>query len=256
MSLTKEVALHFRDAFRAGREAALRDSEAFEEIVFVVERLGRYLTLGRVVGLGSAGPAIRQLTADGPLAVAMSKSKSRIHTPFDATYDLMRNGRNSAFHEGAYARHLTVKSVELALILEDALMATMSHVGDFMVQGIVIARPWQPISYVRQIMLTNGFSFLPGWFSVDGSQGWKLISDHAVASYLREAASSAERASRLAETLENAVAVGALRLDQPLVCTPDTPVASVLAESRGLPVLIHGGDERELIGIATAHDLL
>jgi hypothetical protein len=41
--LNREVALHFRDQLREARALALRDSEAFDEILFVFERLGAYL---------------------------------------------------------------------------------------------------------------------------------------------------------------------------------------------------------------------
>lgn len=34
--MEQEVALHFRDQLRAARSVALRDAEAFQEIVFVL----------------------------------------------------------------------------------------------------------------------------------------------------------------------------------------------------------------------------
>jgi len=38
--LNADVAIHFRDRFREARAAALRDAEAFQEILFTPERLG------------------------------------------------------------------------------------------------------------------------------------------------------------------------------------------------------------------------
>ena len=38
--LNREEALHFRDQFREARTVALRDAEAFHEILYTLERLG------------------------------------------------------------------------------------------------------------------------------------------------------------------------------------------------------------------------
>jgi hypothetical protein len=256
MPLSPNIALHFRDSLRTARADALRDSEAFEGIVFAVERLGQFLVQGKAMGLHRVAPMIRELVANGPLALAMAQTTCRIHTPFEAVYDLVREARNSAFHEGAYARHLTARSVELALILEDALMAHMNHVGDFMVQGMVVASAWQPVSFVRQTMLTNAFSFLPVWLTIEEKEHWFLVSDHAIATYLRGAEGPPQRKTRLATALETAVASKELQVEKAFVCTPDSLVSEVLVASNGLPVLIHGGRESELIGIAAPHDLL
>jgi hypothetical protein len=45
------IAFNFRDQLRQAREYALRDAEAFGEIIFVVERLGSFL-FGRIENLG------------------------------------------------------------------------------------------------------------------------------------------------------------------------------------------------------------
>ena len=42
--LTKEVRLNFRDQLRDARVKAQKDAEDFEEIVFVLERLGTILS--------------------------------------------------------------------------------------------------------------------------------------------------------------------------------------------------------------------
>jgi len=41
---------------------------------------------------------------------------------FTALYESVRKARNAAVHEGALARHLAVHALEMALVLEDALM--------------------------------------------------------------------------------------------------------------------------------------
>ena len=41
--MDRKVALHFRDEFREARAAALKDAEGYQQILFVLERLGAYL---------------------------------------------------------------------------------------------------------------------------------------------------------------------------------------------------------------------
>ncbi len=42
--MQKEASLYFRNQFRQARALVLRDAEAFDEIVFVVERMGLFLS--------------------------------------------------------------------------------------------------------------------------------------------------------------------------------------------------------------------
>ena len=69
---------------------------------------------------------------------------------------------NDALHQGAFARHLTIHAIDLALILEDALRSFEEpRVSDYMVRNPLFAELWQPIGFIRQQMLANSFSFLP-----------------------------------------------------------------------------------------------
>lgn len=52
IAVNREVAIHFRDQIRHARAAALKDAEDFAELVFVLERIGVYLT-GSVEGIGN-----------------------------------------------------------------------------------------------------------------------------------------------------------------------------------------------------------
>lgn len=106
-TLEPHAALHFRDPLREARLIALRDAEAFEHIVFVLERIGIHLT-GRIGDLGKYQDAIAQCALQSPLAYDIPATARDWHTTFDGLYDLVRNGRNDALHEGAFARHLTV----------------------------------------------------------------------------------------------------------------------------------------------------
>jgi CBS domain-containing protein len=177
------------------------------------------------------------------------------HAAFATLYSLVQRARNDALHEGAFARHLTNHAVELALVLEDALMADALNALHFMVKDPICARWWQPISSVRKSMLENSFSFLPVFSKVAGDTGWKLLSDFSLARYLRESTSNNERNERLAKQLGRVVEAGCIQLAKALECGPEEPISKVLEVSGGQPVLVVGpGDE--LRGIITPFDML
>src|SRR6516165_2504092 len=119
-NLNPHAAQHFRDQLREARLRTLRDAEAFEEILFVLEHLGIQLT-GKIGNLWEYRDAITQCALQSPLALEIPTICKGWHTPFEGLYDLVRYGRNDALHQGALARHLTVCAIELATILEDAL---------------------------------------------------------------------------------------------------------------------------------------
>jgi hypothetical protein len=247
--ISPEVAVHFRDELRAARARALQDAESFQAVVQVVERLGEYLNGNRARGLWGYRQFLEHLASKSVLGKQTPATHPHLHPAF---LDLLWNvadARNSAIHEGTYARTLTAHAVEFALILEHALMSSRTRVRDFMVQGVVTAAPWQPLSLVRRTLLANSYSYLP----IDIGRGqWRLVSDYSLARYLL---SDTNAKARLNQTMEQASIQG-LVLDEPLVCGGDIPVTDVLAQCRGLPVLIVAGDESHLIGIATPFDLL
>lgn len=245
--LSPEGAVHFRDELRAARARALQDAEAFQAVIQVVERLGEYLKDGRARGLWGYREFLNYLASKSALGKRTPATHPDLHPAF---LDLLQNvadARNSAIHEGTFARTLTAHAVELALILEHALMSSRTRVRDFMVQGVVTAAPWQPLSLVRRTLLANSYSYLP----IDiGAGKWRLVSDYGLACYLQ-----ADTEVRLNQTVDQARAQG-LVLDEPLVCRGDTAVTEVLAGCRGLPALVVSEDGSHLLGIATPFDLL
>ena len=62
-----EAALFFRDELRQARAVALRDAEAFEEIVFVLERMGSFLK-GGGIGLKDYEEVLCEEARKSPLA--------------------------------------------------------------------------------------------------------------------------------------------------------------------------------------------
>src|ERR1022692_4520437 len=93
--LTEKVRLSFRDELREARLKAQKDAEAFEDIVFVLERLGALLN-PNAVGLRQKFPAIAGVASESPLASAVPNARRELHTPFAELYDLVREARNSA----------------------------------------------------------------------------------------------------------------------------------------------------------------
>jgi len=253
--LTPEEKRFFREQLRDARAQVLRDAEGFESIVRVVERLGRFLKPDGK-GLASFFDPLSEIASRSALSVELPTCFPEYHLSFRALFESVRHGRNSAVHEGAAARHLTIHALELAFVLEDALMPATSTISEFMVRGPVIAAPWQPVSFVRHALLGNSFSYLPVMLQRDNSRRWQLISDVAVAAFLRGTDKATERNQRLQTRVEDAVRSGALRLDTPLCVKSDYRVTDLLGQLTSIPALVVGDSPDELIGIVTAFDLL
>ena len=214
MPLNENSARAFRLELQAARENAIKDAEAFDGIIHVVERLGILLS-GRVSALGQYGPHLKALAGVSPLANVMPREQ---HTPFDTLYDMVAQARNDALHIGAFARHLTTHAIELALVLEDALRIKMNMnktVSDFMIRNPVCAHLWQPVSFVRQLMLTNSFSYLP---IQDEAGEWRLVVDLEIARYLN---AHSKRNIALATPLEKVATEGCSLPEAKRICVSD-----------------------------------
>ena len=65
--MDREIALHFRDQLRDARATALKDAEAFEQVVFVLERIGVYVT-GSIDNLATYADTLAREASKSPLA--------------------------------------------------------------------------------------------------------------------------------------------------------------------------------------------
>lgn len=249
--MDRDSAIFFAGQLRAARENALRDSEAFDGIIHVLERLGSFL-LGAIADLGKYKLNIEELTRQSALAIYIPAHFPGVHVSFPRLYDLVRYARNDALHQGAVARRLTGQAIQLSLVLEDALRRSLEYptAGDYMVRSVVCAEEWQPVSFVRQQMLANSFSFLP----VEVEKQWCLVSDLEIAAFL--GADETERRKLLAKTLK----ASGMRLKPAKRCTPGTALSSALEmlgeDQRPLVVCSDSSGESPIIGILTAFDLL
>ncbi len=258
--LSREEALHFRDQFRDARLVAFKDAEAFQEILSTLERFG-FLLRGEQGGLRSYQEHVEAEVATSPLAAGVPREYRGWHTPFSDLYDLVRLGRGDALRQGAFARNLTMHATQLALVLEDALADRATKISDFMVRGAVCALPWQPVSFVRQQMLANSFTYLPMQLEAEQGTVWKLVCDFRLAHYLRASADAGgiSRKRRLAKTVREAVEEEGLVLEDAVSCSSSETVEQALARfsGDGRPLLVrHPDDPARLMGIVTAYDLL
>ena len=247
---SKETCIALRDQLRDARANAVKDAEAYDELLFAIERTGCVLT-GEVSTLGGKYKgAITNFIAD--FAKFESSEKCRdCHIPHSQLFDMVTEARNDALHQGAFARHLVNHAAQLAIALEDALSSHAVVISDLMVRNPICAQTWQPISFIRQQMLANSFSYLP--VLRDGK--WFLVSDLSIATYLR--AKTNERKQRLAHTLLDAIESGGLQLLGAICFQADADIDQVIKTFDGHPVLVcHRNDHEELIGILTAFDIL
>ncbi|MFH1951943.1 MAG: hypothetical protein ABIL06_10035 [Pseudomonadota bacterium] len=246
-----EIASYFRDQFRQARATALQDAEGFQEVIFVLERFGVYL-YEKIGDLGRYKEVIKQEAIKSPLADDIPDKHTTWHSKFSTTYEVVRDARNDALHQGAFARHLTNSVIQLALVLEDALMSNASTTGEFMVREPICALDWQPLSFVRQQMLKNSFTYLPLFSDKEGQQRWLLVSDYHVAHYLR----LGDRKARLAKTLDAAISDG-LEVEPADTCFADTSAKEALKMSKGKPLIVIDREHPDrLVGIVAPFDFL
>ena len=233
---------------------AFRDAEGFQEILFALERFGTTCT-HKYGTLHVYQDKITKFAARSPLAEVVPLKHRGYHKSAKTLYKRVEKARNDALHQGAVARTLTADATELALILEDALMIDSEKVADYMVRQPVCAYDWQPISFLRQQMLSNQFSYLPLLSKREGTLGtWQLITDGIMAKFLRN---QAKRKDRLAMTVTEATKLDLRPIDAKW-CDDETSVAEILTDvEQGKPVLVvDKKDHTILVGIITAFDLM
>ena len=259
-TFTSEARAYFLDELRQARLAAQKDAEAFDELLFVFERLGCYL-LAEAATLGDYRASLLALAAESVLGGPLTPNLAPWHSAADILYTLVNQSRNDALHQGARARHLTEHTIELALLFEDALMngnEPAVNIGDVMVRAPVSAEQWQPVSFAREKMLTNSFSNLPIYWGGE----WKVLTDAELVAFLRKNSPNRdERGRRIGLTLREAHGEG-LRFANAVVKPPTAKLAEVAEQFVNAPavqlilVCAAGPTDPGLLGIVTAFDIL
>jgi hypothetical protein len=250
LSMNHDAVIAFAAQLREARENAVRDSEAFDGIIHVVERLGSFLHPSGQ-NLGKYKAKIGEEASRSALSNDIPRCWPGLHSPFSRLYDLVRVGRNDAVHQGAFARRLTRHAVELAIMLEDAMRRSMNNqtVGDYMVRNPICAELWQPISFVGPPLGGDSYSFMP----VKRGTDWFLISDLQIATHL--GMDEPQRKEKLTQSLEAAK----INMQPARSCTIDTPIENALTmlDGRQEPLLVCVGSKDLIpIGIITPFDFL
>jgi hypothetical protein len=103
-------------------------------------------------------------------------------------------------------------------------------------------------------MLANSFSCPPVCTTEEPAPVWKLVSDSELVHYLR--GDRADFAHRLLQTLDDAVNSSGFKLLDAQSYSPEDSIDSVLQQSQRLPIVVVSPQNRQLVGILTAFDLL
>jgi len=248
--LEEKQSIFFREEFRNARTKAIEDAEEFKEILFVIEKLGSYLYPDGL-GLKEFESCIKKLAENSDLLPSKQS--------FANLFDIVKDARNDALHQGAFARHLTQNAIRISLILEDALEKILEErtlrVEDFMVSEVICADLWKPLAFIRQQMLANSFSYLP--FFDENKKTWFLISDYQLAIYLRSSTSKGQRKKSLSESLGDACEKFEYKPEEANTILKETAIGELLSWSDGKPKLITNPEKvNSLFGIITPFDIL
>jgi len=248
-SLTKSQRVEFLARLRDARALVLRDGESFREASTVLEHIGQ--VIGGKMGNGLKDHETAIVSLANEAGQADEESNIRL-------FNVVREARNKAVHDGAYARHLNSRLLDLLLLLEEAIMTNMDRVEDLMVRNPVSAEPWHLVSHVRKMMLTNSFSCIPIFKSKTGKDRWMLLQDAKLMHWIRSEPNKKKQKERLAMPVSVAITDHSLAVKGAICCGREISIGDLLTRMNEDPTLVTEkieGEER-LLGIITAFDLL
>ncbi len=230
---------------RDARALVLRDAESFHEAAITLERVGQVLS-GRIKnGLGSYRSELLELAS----------SACSIEPPeLQRLFEIVRESRNMAVHDGAWARHLNSRLVDFMLILEQAIMEKLQCASDLMVRQPLTAELWHLVSQVRQAMLSNSYSSLPIFFE----DRWHILTDQAIMDYIYRASDKRDKKERLSAKLETAIQTGEIKLLDASCFNPEAKLVDIVPRMVvGPGLIVEDRDEsKRLVGILTPFDVL
>lgn len=245
-----DASKYYLSELRNARSLALANAEGFFEVCQTIERLGKFLVGKQLNGLSGYYCEFRKLAIG---------NSSDVKDAFYVIFHRLKNARNDAVHEGAFARNATLLCVEFCDLLESGLMRNMDSVDQYIISSPILAKLFYSIGEIRRLMLIHGFSYLPVKLS-DGFT-WKLVADYKIAAYLRN--SSAVRDTFLSTHLCSVIDDDKSFLIDPIcVFDGDTKISTLMDKFDGRPILLlekininnHFG--HELRGIISPSDLM
>jgi len=242
-NLSQQQLADILDQLRHSRALILHDAEAFPRAVLGLEHIAQVAGASVGIGLGRSRAKIFELLRD---------EDDQLQAEARSLFEVVRQARNMAVHDGAWVRHRSSQLVDFILLLEEAVLRQLTFVEEVMVRSAIIAEPWHQLAQVRRTMLSNSFSFLPLLLG-----HWRLLADEAIVAITR-GETERERRARLSLSVKDAVENHKMRLMDADVAPPRDLVANVVAQSRSWPLLVtdNGESNGRLLGILTPFDLL
>ena len=230
---------------RDARALILRNAESFHEAATALEQVGQVLSGKIRNSLSKYEPELLELTT--------VTGRHEI-TETARLFNVIREARNDAVHEGAWARHLNSRLIDLFLILEESIMSKLTCIEDIMVRNPVIAEPWHMVAHIRKTMLANSFSFLPILWAGE----WHFVSDTMIMRYLHGASNRDDKKERLQKQIQYVIQAGEIKPTPAVYCPPKNTIVQLLAEMVDGPILVveEAGGTSRLLGIVTSFDLL
>jgi hypothetical protein len=244
-----DEALHFARELRNARAIALADAEGWQSLIFAFERLAKFLTRDQLVTIGEpeASKAFK-------LVVGRAHAGKLVdHDAFRLLLEQVVAGRNSEFHGGAAARRFAKHCVEFSFLLEEGLSNIMNkNLGSVMSSPVVGIELWRMLADLRRLMLENSYTWIP----LKTSEGWKVVSDHALVSYL-----SVHQDALKTQTVEQALFSDGLKVANLQLFRAKTEIRNetLMKALASGPVLVCEGEElndNRIVGIVTSFDLL
>ncbi len=244
-----DQALHFARELRNARSVALADAEGWQSLIFSFERLAKFITRDQWVTIGKP----RASDAFALVVERAHAGKFMDHDSFRLLLKQVVDGRNSEFHGGAAARRFAKHCVEFSFLLEEGLSNIMNKdLGSVMSSPVVGIELWRMLADLRRLMLENSYTWIP----LKTSDGWKVVSDHALVSYLRE-----HQDALKTQTVEQALSSTKLSTVELKLFGDKTEIgdSTLIKALAGGPVLVCDGEELNadrIVGIVTSFDLL
>jgi len=230
---------------RDARALILRDAESFHHAALSLEYVGQILCGGVRSGLGRYENELVGLAAS--TGVCDPDATRRL-------FHVVREARNMAVHDGAWARHVNTRLVDFILMLEGAIISKMRIAEDIMVRGPIVAESWHMVAHIRRAMLANSFSCLP----IVWHGKWELVCDNSLVPFLHGAANGDDHKRRLGMHIGAAVEAGDVELISAVCLPPTATIEMLVGQMRNFPLLITqeiDGQQR-LLGLITSFDLL
>jgi CBS domain-containing protein len=163
---------------------------------------------------------------------------------FKSLFKYVREARNKAIHEGAFARNLSRKTAELSMIFEGRIFMGLIYVRDVMIENPVTISQWDRISDIRRKLVGSAFSWLPILVNTE----WMLLSEYGLLQFIQT--TGVKDDVQIRDCMDKVTGF----LVQAKSCRLSDTIQDIAKKIVDAPMLVI--ENGELRGIITASDLL